>query len=157
MMQLCVRKEGGRRNRASGGNRSRSLGHQPAVEPATLAPYLDSSSSFSYFLIISVFISALHPLPRRARILSFLSSFSLSAPVDGDAAAAAELGLFCTREQPPPLLCHFLRVTLFEVLRSLIALRSARIPPRFSGFFRLVYAALPTLVKFSFSLENFGA
>ena len=34
-MQLCVRKEGGRRNR--GGNRSRSLGHQPAVEPATLA------------------------------------------------------------------------------------------------------------------------
>lgn len=36
MMQLCVCKEGGRRNR--GGNRSRSLGHQPAVEPATLPP-----------------------------------------------------------------------------------------------------------------------
>lgn len=41
MMQLCVCKEGGRRNR--GGNRSRSLGHQPAVEPATLPPTAPSS------------------------------------------------------------------------------------------------------------------
>jgi len=41
MMQLCVCKEGGRRNR--GGNRSRSLGHQPAVEPAILPPTAPSS------------------------------------------------------------------------------------------------------------------
>ena len=55
MMQLCVCKEGGRRNR--GGNRSRSLGHQPAVEPATLPPTTPYPSFSSPLLCLSLFFA----------------------------------------------------------------------------------------------------
>lgn len=66
MMQLCVCKEGGRRNR--GGNRSRSLGHQPAVEPAILPP--TAPSSLTLFLHPSMpFVS-----PVRCYLLANLTS-----------------------------------------------------------------------------------
>lgn len=92
MMQLCVCKEGGRRNR--GGNRSRSLGHQQAVEPATLPP--TAPSSLTLFLhpstpfvppvtgvlpLCEPHVASLQPARLRARCLQVLQTMSTGTPV----------------------------------------------------------------------------
>lgn len=78
MMQLCVCKEGGRRNR--GGNRSRSLGHQPAVEPAILPP--TAPSSLTLFLHPSMpFVSPVRCVTSLRISRRFLQSATRAASV----------------------------------------------------------------------------
>lgn len=84
MMQLCVCKEGGRRNR--GGNRSRSLGHQPAVEPATLPPTTPYPTfSSPSFCPSSLFLAS---LPRGLSPSRFLRSPSAASSSHSSSSSA---------------------------------------------------------------------
>ena len=93
MMQLCVCKEGGRRNR--GGNRSRSLGHQPAVEPATLPPTTPYPTfSSPSFCPSSLFLAS---LPRGLSPSRFLRSPSAASSSHSSSSSSAPL-----EESVPP-------------------------------------------------------